>query len=137
MIIIAARLSVQTPIFVPFGVTEHLQQSTINLEHKAFTQWPLSTLAPPHQSHTRSSKRRLETDEDSDEHGRSAKDVSMDRSPTPERPKRAVPKRMRTTPGVITVAKEGKEEQKSGDEAHDVDVGVLLGMLKRICSQDH
>lgn len=61
----------------------------------------------------------------------------MDRSPTPERPKRAVPKRMRTTPVVITVAKEGKEEQKSGDEAHDVDVGVLLGMLKRICSQDH
>ena len=101
------------------------------------TQWPLSTLAPPHQSQTRSSKRRLETDEDSDEHGRSAKDVSMDRSPTPERPKRAVPKRMRTTPVVITVAKEGKEEQKSGNEAHDVDVGVLLGMLKRICSQDH
>lgn len=97
--------------------------------HAPPTQWPHVTLASPHQSQNRSTKRRLEVDDDFDENGRSVKDVAMDRSPTPERPKRAAPKRARTTPVVITVAKEGKEEQqKGGNEAHDVDVGVLLGL---------
>lgn len=52
----------------------------------------------------------------------------MDRSPTPERPKRGPPKRAR----VLNVAESGnkeksKESTSPGDDS-DVDVGVLLGM---------
>ena len=74
----------------------------------------------------RIAKRRLEHDEDEGKH-----DVAMDRSPTPERPdrpKRAVPKRARTTPASVGSAKDGKyakEGKSSGD--NDVDVGLLLG----------
>lgn len=53
----------------------------------------------------------------------------MDRSPTPERPKRAVPKRARTTPAALGSKdnQNSKENKASGSEDNDVDVGVLLG----------
>ncbi|KAI0095047.1 hypothetical protein BDY19DRAFT_902083 [Irpex rosettiformis] len=73
----------------------------------------------------RIAKRRHEHDEDEGKH-----DVAMDRSPTPERPKRAVPKRARTTPATVSGAKDGrstKEGKTSGE--NDVDVGVLLASL--------
>lgn len=68
----------------------------------------------------------MEHDEDDGKH-----DEAMDRSPTPERPerpKRAVPKRARTTPVVIGSSKEAKlaKDGKASGE-NDVDVGVLLG----------
>ena len=78
----------------------------------------------------RNSKRRLEHDEEDTETGnRHMRDDAMDRSPTPERPKRAAPKRARTTPTLATISKNEKDE-KSGD-ASDVDVGVLLGTCLR------
>ena len=59
----------------------------------------------------------------------------MDRSPTPERPKRAVPKRARTTPAAPSGKDEkGNKVQRSSpaSEENDVDVGVLLGELSAI-----
>ncbi len=57
----------------------------------------------------------------------------MDRSPTPERPRRAVPKRARITSATVTntgkvqqhTTKENKPPSQS--EESDVDVGFLLG----------
>ncbi|TFY68370.1 hypothetical protein EVG20_g3590 [Dentipellis fragilis] len=83
----------------------------------------------------RPQKRRIEHDDDQDSgmsrHG--SRDDAMDRSPTPERPRRAVPKRARTTPATMATgskdsdsSKENKDE-KAGDQ--DVDVGVLLASL--------
>ncbi|TBU34647.1 hypothetical protein BD311DRAFT_784239 [Dichomitus squalens] len=89
---------------------------------------PWAVASPPSQVQTRLAKRRLEPeDEDRDER--------MDRSPTPERPKRAAPKRARTTPAAVSTA--GKEQQHtakenkppSQNEESDVDVGFLLASL--------
>lgn len=59
-------------------------------------------------------------------------DEVMDRSPTPERPKRAAPKRLRTIPSDSA----SKEDSTSSDsssrhatEDKDIDIGVLLGTL--------
>jgi hypothetical protein len=80
----------------------------------------------------RLAKRRLEHDDEEGKH-----DEAMDRSPTPERPerpKRSVPKRARTNPITVEVAKDSKpsKEGKSAGE-NDVDVGVLLGEQSSIC----
>ncbi|KAI0080322.1 hypothetical protein K474DRAFT_1590181 [Panus rudis PR-1116 ss-1] len=90
----------------------------------------------PHSHHAtqpaplRSSKRRYEAEDESEESGRLPRDVAMDRSPTPERPKRAAPKRARTSPAVATVQKDAKNEKgDSTAESTDVDVGVLLANL--------
>jgi hypothetical protein len=54
----------------------------------------------------------------------------MDRSPTPERPKRAAPKRARTTVASEGEDKNGKENKPSStNSGDDVDVGVLLASL--------
>jgi hypothetical protein len=76
--------------------------------------WPP---APPSFHHVspplvRPHKRRHEADDD---------DV-MDRSPTPERLKRAIPKRVKLSQA------EAQKEAKSEKES-DVDVGVLLGLF--------
>ncbi|KAI0686812.1 hypothetical protein BC835DRAFT_1287328 [Cytidiella melzeri] len=70
----------------------------------------------------RIAKRRIEHDEDDGKH-----DEAMDRSPTPERPKRAVPKRARTAVLAVKDAKDAKDGKSSGE--NDVDVGVLLASL--------
>jgi hypothetical protein len=76
----------------------------------------------------RAPKRRMEEDENDYRTGR---DVAMDRSPTPERPKRAVPKRARTAPHANGNADSGKDSKEgkmsSKDDDADVDVGLLLG----------
>lgn len=79
-----------------------------------------------HQQVSRPQKRRLENDEENSPRS----DDAMDRSPTPERPKRAPPKRLR----VVNTDESGKEnprephDHKTSKVAHsDVDVGVLLG----------
>ena len=59
----------------------------------------------------------------------------MDRSPTPERPKRAVPKRARITPTALSGKDEkGSKAQRSSpsSDENDVDVGVLLGELSEL-----
>lgn len=87
----------------------------------------------------RNGKRRLEHDEeDLENSSRQSRDDAMDRSPTPERPKRAAPKRARTTPASTTSLKnDGENESDESHSANDVDVGVLLGtsrhLLCRVC----
>lgn len=73
-------------------------------------------------SPARATKRRLEVDH-RDEQDR---DDSMDRSPTPERPKRAAPKRAKVAPAVD---KDGKADKDSEGRrnANDIDIGMLLG----------
>lgn len=86
-------------------------------------------LPPPAQ---RVQKRRHEPEDDAESGRHGARDVAMDRSPTPERPKRGPPKRAK----VVSHA-EGKDDQspkdnKPSDPDNDVDVGVLLGMLNSL-----
>ncbi|KAG6879765.1 hypothetical protein C0992_012085 [Termitomyces sp. T32_za158] len=81
-----------------------------------------------HHSLARAQKRRHEVEDDSF----SSRDASMDRSPTPERPKRAAPKRARVLPQTDPSSKdtEFKENKApSGTDDLDVDVGVLLASL--------
>ncbi|KIM48283.1 hypothetical protein M413DRAFT_440004 [Hebeloma cylindrosporum] len=86
------------------------------------------------QSATRPPKRRLDPEEES-ENGRYpiSRDESMDRSPTPERPKRAAPKRARVVNTADAASKsdpslkENKSSSGAGDD--DVDIGVLLASL--------
>ena len=79
-----------------------------------------------HSPQNRVQKRRYEHDEDD----RQQVDESMERSPTPERPKRAAPKRARTTPAAVAGLKDSRGGSQSSNEpdGNDVDVGVLLGM---------
>lgn len=82
-------------------------------------------------SSSRVQKRRHDLEEDLDS-GRysGARDESMDRSPTPERPKRAAPKRARVAPSQEAAGKDTKENRAPGaSEEGDVDVGVLLASL--------
>lgn len=64
-------------------------------------------------------KRRFEADNEADN------DDSMDRSPTPERPKRAIPKRTKVSSvdskGTIAKDSDGRKNTE------DIDVGMLLG----------
>jgi hypothetical protein len=83
---------------------------------------------------SRALKRRFEQDDEqadqSYSNGSGARDVAMERSPTPERPKRAPPKRARNSSTFAQEHKGGrmpKEHSNSSVENQDVDVGVLLG----------
>lgn len=80
-------------------------------------------------SSSKSHKRRLEV-EDEGENTRypTARDHSMDRSPTPERPKRAAPKRAKFANSHGSTSKGDSKEKKSTEaEDESVDLGVLLG----------
>jgi len=86
------------------------------------------------QSSSRPQKRRLEQDDEQDNGtcrlNPGTRDDAMDRSPTPERPKRAVPKRARTTPATASSnTKDGvtPRDTKEQQSDQDIDVGVLLG----------
>ncbi|TFK57031.1 hypothetical protein OE88DRAFT_85318 [Heliocybe sulcata] len=89
---------------------------------------PAAAVVQP--SPQRGSKRRHEPEEDEN---RQPRDESMDRSPTPERPRRAVPKRARMG---MSVEGGGKAEKPGKDgkgaapsDGNDIDVGVLLASL--------
>ncbi|KZT05848.1 uncharacterized protein LAESUDRAFT_701194 [Laetiporus sulphureus 93-53] len=101
------------------GWPSHAPQSPWNL--------PINT----QYAQTRPGKRRHEADEESE--NRQARDEEMDRSPTPERPKRAAPKRARTTSALATIRNDekGRKDGKtsSDNDESDVDVGVLLASL--------
>jgi len=58
-----------------------------------------------------------------------SRDDAMDRSPTPERPKKGPPKRARVMNVVETRSKDKSKENKPPEDGDDgnVDVGVLLG----------
>jgi hypothetical protein len=103
-------------------------QSTMTMGHTqpAAFQQLASSMNLPTSAH-RSQKRRHEFDDETESSSRhGARDVAMDRSPTPERPKRAAPKRAKITS--TSNPKGGKENSPVGSD-NDVDVGVLLGML--------
>lgn len=115
-----------------FGLTLSMPSSLVGLSPHAHTnvpQPPTSAINP-----SRTLKRRFEQDDEqadtSPGHSSGARDVAMERSPTPERPKRSAPKRARNS---ATFAQEPKGEKTpkehsgSGVENQDVDVGVLLG----------
>ncbi|EIW86794.1 hypothetical protein CONPUDRAFT_134150 [Coniophora puteana RWD-64-598 SS2] len=91
---------------------------------------PVQQLASTFQlpSTNRIQKRRFDAEDDAESSRQSARDVAMDRSPTPERPKRTAPKRARTIQG------DGKDDKSSKETvstsaAADVDLGVLLASL--------
>ncbi|KIJ68533.1 hypothetical protein HYDPIDRAFT_106734 [Hydnomerulius pinastri MD-312] len=74
-------------------------------------------------------KRRHEPEDDAESSRHGARDVPMDRSPTPERPKRAAPKRVKTMPHVDPKGDQSHKDNKASDADNDVDVGVLLASL--------
>ena len=76
-------------------------------------------------SPVRPPKRRLEND-DSQDSTRYRREELMDRSPTPERPKRAPPKRVKTFESESSSKGENQVKSSSSDTT-DVDIGVLLG----------
>lgn len=79
--------------------------------------------APAH----RVQKRRHEDDEAESSNRHGARDITMDRSPTPERSKRAAPKRIKVSSVVDSKENKNGEENSSVSSDNDVDVGVLLG----------
>lgn len=85
-----------------------------------------------HHSVSRAQKRRHDPDDDV-ESGRHAglQDDSMDRSPTPERPKRAPPKRARVAhipdPSSKDEATTKENKAPGSTEENEIDVGLLLG----------
>ncbi|EIM92603.1 uncharacterized protein STEHIDRAFT_46102 [Stereum hirsutum FP-91666 SS1] len=94
---------------------------------------PLHHLAAPATQPSSRLKRRFEPEDENDTGPQrpspGARDESMDRSPTPERPKRGVPKRARTSPATNILGSKDVKENKSADSDNDVDVGVLLASL--------
>ena len=85
-------------------------------------------------SSSRAQKRRLDPEDDSELSKSSAhRDESMDRSPTPERAKRAAPKRARVANAQYTMSKDDAKGRKHSEEDH-IDIGVLLGKMIALSS---
>jgi len=104
-------------------------QSTMSLghTHPAVFQQLASSMNSPAPVH-RVQKRRFESDDETETSNRHwARDIAMDRSPTPERIKRAAPKRAKVTSAVDSKDDKSDKENSSGSSDSDVDVGVLLG----------
>jgi hypothetical protein len=81
---------------------------------------------------SRSQKRARDPDEDDNDGRASSRDIAMDRSPTPERPRRTIPKRARMSQSVKEDKGKGVSMQ-AGDASDDVDAGVLLGLSVFLC----
>ncbi|PFH50800.1 hypothetical protein AMATHDRAFT_60453 [Amanita thiersii Skay4041] len=80
---------------------------------------------------SRVQKRRLEQDDESESHRYPGpRDESMDRSPTPERPKPSAPKRARIAPA-SSASKDGHESKENKTSSNDdgIDIGVVLASL--------
>lgn len=76
---------------------------------------------------TRVQKRRLEQE---DEDAEARLDIVMERSPTPERLKRAPPKRARRVdPSNGDGSQNGQNSKDGGSSENEVDIGVLLGIF--------
>jgi hypothetical protein len=119
------------PPQIGLGLTLSMSSSLVGLSHAhSNVVQPFPSAINP----SRPQKRRLEQDDEQAEQSYSnspgARDVAMERSPTPERPKRAPPKRARNNSTFTPEPKGGripKELPNSSVENQDVDVGVLLG----------
>ncbi|KAI0332008.1 hypothetical protein GY45DRAFT_1433510 [Cubamyces sp. BRFM 1775] len=114
-----------TPVGFGFGLSAApAVQAWPSPSHTQSFHWATPQQAAP-QAPLRVAKRRHEPEEGD-------RDEAMERSPTPERAKRAIPKRARTTPTLVTIGKEqstGKENKPSASDENDVDVGFLLASL--------
>lgn len=113
----------------PFGLSNSSMTGWSSVQ-LPYTQTPVQPHSSSQPSQTRINKRRLDPEDYTDGSHKHARDDAMDRSPTPERPKRTAPKRPRTTTLITNVkdrdnTKENKPPTTSDD--NDVDVGVLLG----------
>ena len=87
-----------------------------------------NAFSPHHHHHItpRIQKRRLEVEDDGGRRG----DDAMDRSPTPERPKRGPPKRLRVAAAETSAKgsdKDSSDSKENKSPSSEVDVGVLLG----------
>jgi len=104
--------------------SSHWQPQPLQPQASSFN----SFASTSHNSPSRSAqKRRLDPD-DGLENLRYSQDERMDRSPTPERPKRAAPKRARVSPSAEAIPKSSKDFKSRNDPSgEDVDVGMLLG----------
>lgn len=116
-----------SPSAIGFGFTPTWNPSNLSHSHSAFAspvirQQLASHMSPNVPVSRSSNKRRLEEDENDERGGR---DDAMDRSPTPERRRVAIPKRTRLAPP--SSDKNGSTKESKSEE--DVDVGVLLGQL--------
>ncbi|KAL1951568.1 hypothetical protein VTO73DRAFT_717 [Trametes versicolor] len=112
-----------TPIGFGFGLSATpVVQGWPSASHAQAFQWATHQQTP--QPQLRVAKRRHEPEEGD-------RDDAMERSPTPERVRRSIPKRARTTPTLVTVGKEpqGSKESKPAADDNDVDVGFLLASL--------
>lgn len=108
--------------FAPTWNPSHLSHSHSTLTNSAARQQLASHMSPNVPVSRSSNKRRLEDDEND---GRGARDEAMDRSPTPERRRAALPKRTRFAPPSSDKNGNGSKDAKA--EEQDVDVGMLLG----------
>lgn len=123
----------------PFGFAFGLSSSSSNI--KGWSQQsmnhPIHHLAASTSQAPSRLKRRLEVEDENDSNiqrsSPGVRDESMDRSPTPERPKRAVPKRARTSPATNTLGSKDVKENKASESDSDIDVGVLLGAYHLPC----
>ena len=113
------------------SLTLSMPSSLVGLSHAHtnVSQQPTSAINP-----SRTLKRRFEQDYEQEDTSSSyssvARDVAMERSPALERPRRALPKRVRISTTSAQEPKGGqtpKEHPNSSVENQDVDVGVLLG----------
>ncbi|KAI9060566.1 hypothetical protein FKP32DRAFT_1668058 [Trametes sanguinea] len=113
-----------TPIGFGFGLSSSPSvQAWPSPSHSQSFHW--ATPQQIQQAPMRVAKRRHEPDEGD-------RDESMERSPTPERAKRAIPKRARTTPTLVTIGKDqqaSKDNKQTQNDESDVDVGFLLASL--------
>ncbi|KAI0660346.1 hypothetical protein C8Q70DRAFT_913694 [Cubamyces menziesii] len=114
-----------TPVGFGFGLSAApTVQAWPSPSHTQSFHWATPQQATP-QAPLRVAKRRHEPEEGD-------RDDAMERSPTPERAKRAIPKRARTTPTLVTIGKDqltNKENKPSASDENDVDVGFLLASL--------
>ncbi|KAF9462140.1 hypothetical protein BDZ94DRAFT_1262044 [Collybia nuda] len=82
---------------------------------------------------SRAQKRRHEPDDDIESGRQGSRDDSMDRSPTPERPKRAPPKRARMAvvndPSLKSEVTTKENKAPGDNEENEIDVGLLLASL--------
>lgn len=111
----------------PTGTGKQPVYTPGHIQPSAFQQLTSHINLPP--TAHRVQKRRHESEDDAESSRHVGRDVAMDRSPTPERPKRAAPKRAKVT----SQDEESKDQPSSRtnkdlDADSDVDVGVLLGM---------
>lgn len=86
----------------------------------------------------RAQKRRYEPEDDIEIlRPSSTRDVTMERSPTPDRPRRIAPKRFRLSPSDAGSKLSTNSRESKSSEENDVDVGVLLGNMPHFLCHAH